>query len=147
MSSAQFALAAVDDLAGWLGEPISEATEQTRAIWALTAATDLVLDYTGRDETWDAPSRVTTVVLACAARAFTNPESWQYEAVDDWRAGGRPVEEAGLFLTASERRALDKLVSAPATRGIGIVSLDRPMPPPRWPLDGVAEALLYGEPQ
>ena len=46
------------------------------------------------------PPKMPLKSTACAARAFTNPESWNYEAVDDWRAGGRPVSEAGLFLTA-----------------------------------------------
>ena len=146
-SNPLFSLAGVGDLAEWLGEPISEEPEKVRAGWALAAATGLVMDHTGRGEGhWDeVPGRVVQVVLACAARFFTNPEAWAYESVDDWRAGGRPVDEAGLFLTDSEKRVLNGAVSRTATSGLGIVSLSRPMPPSE-PMDALAWALLYGGP-
>ncbi|WP_136314319.1 hypothetical protein [Actinomyces procaprae] len=144
--SDQYKLATVEDLAGWLGESIDDGTEMVRAGWALAAATGLVLDETGQDETrWElgrVPARVQHVVLACAARAFSNPESWQYESVDDWRAGGRPVDEAGLFLTASEKRALSAFAATP-TKGIGVIGTTRPVYP-AVPIDPVADALLYG---
>lgn len=146
--SDQFSLATVDDLAGWLGETISEDTERVRAGWALAATTSLVLEETGQGEDkWPGPdivpARVKHVVLACAARAFTNPESWNYEAVDDWRAGGRPVSEAGLFLTASERRTLAAFGATPASSGFGVVTLDRPVFP-AVEVDPLADALLHG---
>lgn len=142
-----YTLATVEQLSGWLGEPIEGAMDRDRAGWALAAATGLVLDHTGQDETaWDAktaPARVVQVVLACAARAWTNPENWQYESVDDWRAGGRPVDEAGLYLTASERRVLQAFTKAPQARGLGVVRLERDV----WPsvrVDPVADAILHG---
>lgn len=148
MAEPIFALSTVDNLAGWLGEPIDDDAERIRAEWALAAATGLVLDHTGQDETtWEAskvPGRVVQVVLACAARAFTNPEAWQYESVDDWRAGGRPIQEAGLFLTDSEKRALSKFAASAPVRGLGIISTTRPVEPPLSPTDPLAATLLYG---
>ena len=143
-----FALATTADLAGWLGEPIDDQTEQVRAGWALAAATGLVLDHTGKDETtWkvgEVPGRVVQVVLACAARAFTNPEAWQYESVDDWRAGGRPVAEAGLFLTDSEKRALTRFAAKAPVRGLGVIATSRPVEPARPHTDPLADTLLHG---
>lgn len=143
----QFALASVEQLGSWLGESIVDAPDRGRAEWALAAATSLVLDHTGQGETaWDTgtvPGRVVQVILACAARAFTNPEAWAYESIDDWRAGGRKVDEAGLFLTATERRALEAFRAAARTSGIGVMSTEREVFP-TVPIDPVAEALLYG---
>lgn len=147
MTSAQFALAEVTDLAGWLGEPIDQADDQARAGWALAAATSLVLEYTGQTETtWPmggVPARVVHVVLACAARGYTNPEGWNYESVDDWRAGGRPVDEAGFFLTASEKTTLNNYAATPTVHGFGAVTTERPVHP-RVCIDGVALAVLDG---
>lgn len=146
-AGAQYALASITQLAGWLGESIDDQAEQGRAEWALAAATGLVLDHTGQDETtWTettVPGRVVQVILACAARAFTNPEAWAYESVDDWRAGGRKVDEAGVFLTATERRTLEAYRPSPRTTGIGVLATEREVYP-AVQIDPVAQALLYG---
>ena len=149
VSDPQFALAEVSSLAEWLGESI-DGDEVSRASWALAAATSLVLDHTGQSPTsWataDVPPPVVHVVLACAARGFSNPEGWAYESVDDWRAGGRKVDEAGFFLTDQEKRTLNAYAAAPGARGIGIMRVERPARGPWPPLDGVASVVL-GVPQ
>lgn len=143
-----YAFATVDKLAAYLGEPIEDVVDRDRAAWALASASGLVMDHTGRDkDSWERsgiPGRVVQVVLACAARAWTNPEGWQYESIDDWRAGGRRVDEAGLYLTASERRALSPYAAAPMTRGFGIVSTTREVWPDSHGLDPLAAELIYG---
>lgn len=106
-------LAQVSDLADYIGEAISEAAEQAQARMLLAHASSLVRSAAGRpewgvDDTVLVPDQAFWVTLACAARAFTNFDGFEYESVDDWRAGGRKVEELGLYLTATERRVLDE---------------------------------------
>ena len=70
------------------------------------------------------PEDVLVVTLQCAARGYTNPESWASEGADDWRGGGRPIEELGLYLTATEKRTLAAYRPA-KPRGIGVVATTR----------------------
>ena len=121
-------LATVSDLSGWVGEPIPEGTaDWTRAEWALRAASALVRSHTER--TWadpdeSVPEQVVTVTLQAAARSYTNPEGWGNERLDDWGAGQRPVEEWGIYLTASEKAILaDHRPNKP--RGLGAISTHR----------------------
>lgn len=136
-------LATLDDLADWLGEVI-EHEDAVRARSALAAASVLVRAHTGRSEftTETAADTVRVVVLSCAARAYTNPEGWSHERVDDWGAGGRPVQEAGLFLTATERRMLDAISDTPRS-GLSIISTDKPIAPGPEDADGVYRALTH----
>lgn len=106
-------LAQVTDLADYIGETIIEPAEQAQARMLLAHASSLVRSAAGRpewgvDDTVLVPDQAFWVTLACAARAFTNFDGFEYESVDDWRAGGRKVEELGLYLTATERRVLDE---------------------------------------
>lgn len=127
----QIPLADVDALSDWLGEPITEVEDITRAGSVLTAASVLVRNFTGK--TWltdagvidpDLPDDVLVVTVQVAARGYTNPEGWRDERVDDWAGQGKPVPEAGLFLTASERSILaGHRAAKPA--GIGVMATTR----------------------
>lgn len=126
--AAQAPLAEVSDLADWLGEPISEDADVKRAESVLRAASALVRRFT--EKPWLAPDGsldpampddVTLVTIQVAARGYSNPEGWANEAVDDWRGGGRIVEEAGLYLTASEKAVLGAHVAS-RTSGIGVLA-------------------------
>lgn len=104
------ALADVTDLGDWLGESITEDGDVRRAKWLLRRATSLVLETCGRvAHPWtpaDVPGGVQEIILSCAARAYVNPESWNYERLDDWMGGGKPVPEDGLYLTPTEKKSL-----------------------------------------
>lgn len=119
-------LVTVQDLSDWLGEPIAEAEDVTRAGSVLGAASVLVRNYVGK--TWDGgdpvPDEVAIVVVQVAARGYTNPEGWRDERTDDWAGQGKPVPEAGLFLTASEKAILAAhRPKKPA--GIGVLATTR----------------------
>jgi hypothetical protein len=125
-------LAEVLDLSDWLGEPITEAADVTRAESVLAAASVLVRNFTGKtwlvDELIDPalPDDVLMVAVQVAARGYINPEGWRDEQVDDWSGRGRVVPEAGLFLTASEKTILGTY-RAVTPRGIGVMGTTR------WP--------------
>lgn len=126
-------LASVEDLAGWLGEPIADDADKKRAGWLLRRASSLVNEEADRiRDPWTAatvPPGVQEIVLSCAARAYDNPEGWTGERLDDWMGTGKKVDEAGLFLTATERRAL--LAYAPSgPSGVGILRTTREVWPP-----------------
>ena len=126
-------LASVEDLAGWLGEPIADDADKGRAGWLLRRASSLVNEEADRVRNpWTAetvPAGVQEIVLSCAARAYDNPEGWTGERLDDWMGTGKKVDEAGLFLTATERRAL--LAYAPSgPSGVGILRTTREVWPP-----------------
>lgn len=126
-------LASVEDLAGWLGEDISEPADVKRAGWLLRRASSLVNEEADRIRSpWtvdDVPPGVQEIVLSCASRAYDNPEGWTGERLDDWMGTGKKVDEAGLFLTATERRAL--LAYQPSgPSGIGILRTTREVWPP-----------------
>lgn len=103
-------LVSADDLSVWLGEPIVEDADVKRAESIISFAFTLVNRESGRSnshwETEGLPQDVQNVVLQVAARGFQNPDSWANERVDDWGGGGRPVEELGMYLTATEKRIL-----------------------------------------
>lgn len=121
-------LAEVQDLADWLGEPIVDA-DITRAEGALALASSLVRHEVGL--TWvtlgvldDAvPDEAVQVTKACAGRGFTNPEAEVDGGVDDARSR-RVVQEAGLYLTASEKALLAGLRQS-GPKGIGTVATTR----------------------
>lgn len=127
----QIPLANVSALSDWLGEPITEPEDITRAGSVLTAASVLVRNFTGK--TWltdagdidpDLPDDVLMVTVQVAARGYINPEGWRDERVDDWGGQGRVVPEAGLFLTASERTILTGHRAAKPA-GIGVMATTR----------------------
>ena len=123
-------LATVQDLSNWLGEPITEAEDQRRAESVIRGASVLVRAFTKKDWLVDSdldpnlPEGVSVVATQVAARGYANPDGWANESVDDWRGGGRVVDEAGLFLTASEKATLSALLPA-QTSGLGVIGTTR----------------------
>lgn len=127
-------LAPVGLLSEWLGEPITEEADVSRAKMLLRRASTIVIEEAGRlARPWtaaDVPDGVQQIVLSCAGRAYTNPESWNYERLDDWMGGGRPVPEDGLYLTPTERRSLLLYAEDGRPKGIGVMRTSRPAWPP-----------------
>ncbi len=129
-------LATVAELADWIGEPITEPSDAKRAQGVLRLASALVRNATG-GKTWaegeqllpDIPDDLGLVTLACAARGYTNPEAATTEGIDDGQLG-RVVEEAGLYLTESEKRLLEPY-SAKPFRGLSTVATTRGESAPR----------------
>lgn len=125
-------LASADDLADWLGETIP-AGDSARAEWALRAASALVRRETGKtwlDDNGDLvdplPDDVIVVTLACASRGFVNPQgaSDVSESVDDYSHREQvKVDEAGFYLTESEKQLLGTLTGANSS--IGTISTYR----------------------
>lgn len=130
--------ATVPDLAEWLGESIGENTaDWKRAERCLRAASNRIRRYTKR--TWvdeggsladPLPEDIEDVTLACAGRFYSNPEgetSWSRQIDDGMDGGSRKVDEAGLYLTASEMQTLDDLVAdqSPLIGGLGVISTTR----------------------
>lgn len=129
--AAPISLAGVPDLADWLGETI--VSDDKRAGWALRAASALVRQETGKSWLDDdgtlvdpLPDDVAVVTLACAARGYVNPRGVTdaSEAVDDYNHREQVrVDEAGFFLTESEKQILGALTGA--TSSIGTISTER----------------------
>lgn len=127
-------LAAVEDLADWLSETINPGSpEEKRAILCLRAASALVRKESGR--TWltedgvlvdPLPEDVSMVTLYCASRIFDNRNAQIRGALDDYNEAWK-VDEAGAYLTATERRMLAPFRTAQAG-GLGVVSTTRVEP-------------------
>lgn len=124
-------LASVSELADWLAEPITEnSPESKRAAMCLRAASALVRKESGRTWLTDAgelvsplPEDVKMVTLYCASRVFDNRNAQTRGGVDDYSEGWK-VDEAGAYLTASERRQLAPFRSA-SLGGLGVLSTTR----------------------
>lgn len=124
-------LAGVTELADWLGEPIeANSAEAKRAAMCLRIASALVRKESG--QTWleadgtlanPVPEDAVMVTLYCAARVFENPNAQTRGGVDDYQEGWK-VDEAGAYLTASERRLLAPFRTS-GSRGLGSVSTTR----------------------
>lgn len=129
--AARKALATVAELGEFLGETIADGTaEGKRAGWCLRVASGLVRDETGRS--WlneagevaaDVPETVVNVTLYCASRIFDNREARTQAAIDDATEGFK-VQEAGAYLTATEKRQLAGIRDAGQT-GLGTVTTTR----------------------
>lgn len=97
----------VDDLAGWLGEAVAGEGEISAATAALRYGRLLVETEVGYGfDDGAIPDAARQVILAVAARGYSNPESFTYESVDDWRAGAVPLEQVGMYLTKAEKTIL-----------------------------------------
>lgn len=154
----------VSALSTWLGEDISEPKDVGRAERCLRAASNRIRRYTRR--TWvdegnrlidPLPEDLEDVCLACAGRFYTNPDGetqWSRQIDDAMDGGSRKVDEAGIYLTASEMRTLDDLVAdqSPLIGGIGVIGVTRNELPstdlnPRWNDDdssGFLHAVVTG---
>lgn len=107
-------LAPVQDLADWIEEEIEDETPAfKRAEAVLRMASSLVRKETKRswlNETKttvvsDIPDEVVQVCVQAAARKYTNPDDYTQEREDDF-FGARKVDEAGVYLTDSEKALL-----------------------------------------
>lgn len=156
------AFASVESLGEWLGEPIEEdSADWNRAKRCLRAASNRIRRYTRR--TWvdesnslvdPLPEDLEDVCLACAGRFYENPNGetqWSRQIDDAMDGGSRKVDEAGLYLTASEMQTLDDLAAdrSPLIGGIGVISTTRDELPsrdmaPYW-FDDPAHAYLQAK--
>lgn len=124
-------LASVDDLADWIGESIpDQSAEARRATMCLRAASALVRKESGRTWLTEAgelfdplPEDVKMVTLYCASRVFDNRNAQTRGGIDDYTEGWK-VDEAGAYLTASEKRMLSAFRTTGST-GLGVVSTTR----------------------
>ena len=108
-------LADVPDLADWLGETINSGTaDHRRALLCLRVASVLVRNEAGK--TWltdtgaldSPPEAAVMVTVYCASRVFENREAQTRGGIDDVNEAWK-VDEAGAYLTASERRQIAAL--------------------------------------
>lgn len=115
-------LATVSELGDWLGETIAAGSvDEKRAILCLRLASALVREETGKE--WvdggalvdPLPEAIRLVTLYCASRVFENRVAQTRGGIDDFQEGWK-VDEAGAYLTASERGMLAKH----RTRSLGI---------------------------
>lgn len=123
-------LATLEQLAEYLGESITEeSAEAKQAVWCLRGASVLVRDEAGNPRLGadgdEIPEAALTATLACAARGYTNPRAQMSGGIDDAQERWR-VEEAGLYLTASEERSLRSLHTK--VSGIGTIGTYRGRP-------------------
>ncbi|WP_242689652.1 hypothetical protein [Bifidobacterium imperatoris] len=137
MSNPLPTFATKNDLAEWLGESIIEDADTKRAERCLRAASNRIRRYTKR--TWvdeagqlidPLPEDLQDVCLAAAGRFYMNPEgetSWSRQIDDGMDGGSRKVDEAGIYLTASEMQTLDDLVAdqSPLIGGLGVIGITR----------------------
>lgn len=68
--------------------------------------------------------------LTCAGRLWSNPNAetqWTRQIDDAMDGGSRKVDEAGAYLTSSEKETLDQLVAgqSPVIAGIGVLHSTR----------------------
>lgn len=124
-------LAGVTELADWLGEPIvADSADEKRAHLCLRLASALVRKESG--QTWvgtdgqlvdPVPEDAVMVTLYCASRVYDNRNAQTMGAIDDSREGWK-VDEAGAYLTESEKRMLSQFKSS-SRRGLGTVATTR----------------------
>lgn len=114
--------ASVADMAEWIGEDIEQdSTDWKRASRYLAYASNKIRSYTGRrwNETDgslpdDLPPILQDITVSCASRYYLNPTGetqWSKQIDDAMDGGSRKVDESGLYLTASEKAELDRLVT------------------------------------
>jgi hypothetical protein len=126
-------LASVTNLSDHIGEAIPPNTpDSKRANGALRAASNLVRRETGKS--WIDPNDQTKadptlpedlwiVVMDAAGRKYLNPEGFEQEREDQWY-GSRKVQEAGVYLTATELATCESYLR-PANRGLGTIQTTR----------------------
>lgn len=130
-------LAGVDELAEWLGEDIAEGTsDHRRALMCLRMASTLVRSEAGKS--WltddgatlkDVPEVAVMVTIYCASRVYENREAQTRGGIDDLSESWK-VDEAGAYLTVSERRQVAALRGGtPGLSTIGTTRVDEPERP------------------
>lgn len=120
-------LAAVSDLAAWVGQEIPD--EDPRAGAVLSASSALVRAYTS--ETWveddvltDVPDVVVAVVVQVAGRVWRNPEGVTSRSSGPFSERYADAVSSGLFLTTEEKNMLAEFVQAAST-GLGTLGTTR----------------------
>lgn len=151
--------ATVAELAEWIGEDIDETSaDGKRAAIALRLASNRIRAYT-RQEWPDAAGSVLEdlqdVCITCAGRLYTNPNAetqWTRQIDDAMDGGSRKVDEAGAYLTASEKETLDRLVAdqSPVIAGLGVLNTGRGEQEPTdlrraWDDDGDGTPILWAK--
>jgi len=137
--TAPLPLAGVDELAEWLGEDIADgSSDAKRALKCLRMASVLVRQEAGR--TWlteggeldSPPEAAVMVTLYCAGRVYENREAQTRGGLDDLSESWK-VEEAGAYLTSSERRQLAGLRGGiPGISTISTTRVDESAFPSGW---------------
>lgn len=114
----------IDALAAWVGQDI--APDDSRAAAVLSAASNLVSAYAGKDwSTTEAPADVADIVIQVAARVYLSPANAN---VRQWTKGpfGEGYFDAaqnGLYLTDEEKTTLNRYRSIAS--GLGTLSTTR----------------------
>lgn len=112
----------VADLADWVGQTI--ASGDPRAAAVLSAASNLVQGYTGKDWSTDAaPADVVDVVIQVAARVWRNPTGAVSWTKGPFSERYRDDAADGLYLTESEMSVLNRFRTAAS--GLGTLSTTR----------------------
>lgn len=120
----------VSSLAVWVGQTI--ASDDPRATAVLSAASNLVVGYAGKVDTWTAavevPADVADIVVQVAARVYLSPPN---SNVRQWTKGpfGEGYFDAaqnGLYLTDEEKDTLGRFRSTAS--GLGVLSTTREDP-------------------
>src|SRR5690242_5975567 len=114
----------VSSLAAWVGQSIEDA--DPRAVAVLSAATNLVSAYAGKDWSEDAaPADVADIVVQVAARVFLSPAN---PNIRNWNKG--PFAEGyfdsaanGLYLTDEEKTTLNRFRASAS--GLGTLTVTR----------------------
>lgn len=121
-------LAAVSDLAAWVGQEISPTDPRAGAV--IHAASALVRSFTG--QTWttndvldeDLPEVLSAVTVQVAARVWLNPAGLVSYSVDDGTRRWGEAGSAGLYLTQHEKDALGDHVAG-GQSDLGTLSVTR----------------------
>lgn len=110
-------MASVSDLADWLGDEI--AANDPRAVALLRRASALVRSEAGKEWSDEVPEDVQGVVIAVAARVWSNPNSAIQRTAGSFseRLSERAAE--GMYLSDEERRILSRY--ADVRFGIGTI--------------------------
>ena len=129
-----------NDLAEWLGESIaSESADYKRADRLLRMSSNLIRSYTGRDWTnpdnpqvlqENIPDELGDIACSAAGRLYVNPDartSYNSQIDDALDGGSYKVDEAGIYLTASEKTTLSHLIAQESTTigGLGVINTTR----------------------
>lgn len=99
-------LATVTDLADWLGEDVT--MNDPRAIAVLRRASALVRSEAGVEWSDGAPEDVQGVVVAAAARVWSNPNAAIQRSAGSFSERLSERAADGLYLTDEERRVLSR---------------------------------------
>lgn len=110
-------LATVQDLADWIGE--DNLAGDPRATAVLRRASALVRSEAGVEWAGGAPEDVQGVVIAAAARVWTNPSAAIQRTAGSFSERLSERAADGLYLTDEERRVLSRY--SPSRFGVGTI--------------------------